>query len=53
MIANINPYQKVDVVNLTSEVNNIYDKSSLLQYINSLVGKTQITTSDKGNSKLY
>ncbi len=47
MIANINPYQKVDVVNLTSEVNNIYDKSSLLQYINSLVGKTQITTSDK------
>ncbi len=44
---NINPNQKVDVVDLSSQSQNVIDKKSLLSYINSLVGQNGITTKDK------
>ena len=47
MMQGINPNQKVDVVDLSSQSQNIIDKKSLLSYINSLVGQNGITTKDK------
>lgn len=47
MMQNINPNQKVDVVDLSSQSQNVIDKKSLLSYINSLVGQNGITTKDK------
>lgn len=47
MMHGINPNQKVDVVDLSSQSQNIIDKKSLLSYINSLVGQNGITTKDK------
>ena len=47
MIAGINPKQKVNVIDLSKQIANIPDKKALLNFLQTLVGKTKIKTSDK------